>query len=144
MLYKLLFHVDRQIITDDADPKSEFDSVGGLNLSVVAYYLLFIFVVSEIAIYGYAIKIRRRFPEIFNIGSQNRLWSLLINVFPIHFSILEKMLVNIKLEYLRYKLRNVFNPQSDEIEKELLVAHNTNIAEHHSTTPPNKNAAQYP
>ena len=28
------------------------------------------------------------------------------------------MVVNIKLEYLRYKLTNVFNPQSDEIDKE--------------------------
>ena len=119
MLFKLMIHVDTQILTGDVDPKTEFKSVGGLNLIVVAYYLLFVFVVSEILIYGYGIKISNRFPKTFKIGRKDLMWNLLIKIFPVHFAILEGMVVQIKLEYLRYKLGKI---ESDENENEEKIA----------------------
>lgn len=116
--FKVMHHVDQQIINADDDPKTEFDSVGGLNLKILSYYLILIFVFSEVMIYLHVIKRRKHFFDIFKIPEKQKVARLLVMMFPIHFTILKTMVVNIKSDHVKYKISNLLITQSENMADE--------------------------
>ena len=112
-LLKIIFYIDTKILTEDDDPTSEFHSVGGVNFKVVAFYMIFVLVVSEMSIYAYMYKKRNVFSNVFNVNSGQTLYNWLIIVFPVHFTLLKSMVTNIKLAIQEQKLNRILKNKSD-------------------------------
>ena len=111
VILESLFFIDKKILLDD-EPGHKYESVGGIDFTLLAYYLVLIFVVSELAIY-FLMHLRRKiFLTCFKLKDDMTFVRSIINIFPIHFTLLEKCKLKMRIAWLEYKLVQQLKEQS--------------------------------
>jgi hypothetical protein len=126
LVLKFLSYIDEKVLTDDTDPSDEFQSVGGLNFKVLVIYVGGIFLFSQVMIFGYIIKNRNIIPEAFRLSHSANSYKSLVIVFPIVFIALERFLVNVRVEKIRYQLGELFKDQNNAKQDERDIAKTVN------------------
>ena len=92
----ILSYVENAILRD-ADLKTKFDTVGGINFQLLVVYLALVLVISEAAIYCQINNRKDMFEKTFNIDPNSRVCRTFVNMFPMHFIFLQKCAVDIKV-----------------------------------------------
>ena len=115
VILESLFFIDQKILLDE-ETTHKYESVGGLDFQLLAYYLIAIFVSSELAIY-ILIKIRQGvFRSCFRVTDDMPFLRTIISAFPVHFTILEQCRIHIKMAYLEHMIIRTLN-DLDRMEK---------------------------
>lgn len=95
LLISLLKQVEITLL-DDVEETTEYD-FGGLNFTVTRWYLVIIFILSETLRIGYMQNNTQNFPAAFRISPRNKLASFFVKIFPIHFILFGKALLNCRI-----------------------------------------------
>ena len=106
VILESLFFIDKKILLDD-DSENKYESVGGLDFTLLAYYLVSIFVVSELAIYFLMYLRRGLYFSCFKIKEDMHFLKLIVTFFPLHFTILETCSINVRMAWMEYKITRV-------------------------------------
>jgi hypothetical protein len=109
LILESLFHVENKVFQNETT-ESRYQSVGGLDFTLLAYYLIGVFVVSEAAIFLYMYRRRDQYQAIFDINEKySAVPTFFINLFPMVFLPLQKCKIGMKLAHLEYKISKLLN-----------------------------------
>lgn len=108
----LLNEVETSVL--DGDREGKFQSVGGVHFQVVRYYLILIFVVSEMVRYYFIHKRQSMYVHSFDIPANRKLETILVKLFPLHFILMTKCWINIKILLQIRKLKSIFPDDKEE------------------------------
>ena len=120
VILESLFHIEDKILADE-DSTDRYKSVGGIDFKILAMYLVAIFIFSEIAIYFYMYKRRFQYQNMFGRCASQSVYKIVINFFPIHFTLLQTCKMEIKSAYLNYRMSKMMC----DITKETNITDNT-------------------
>ena len=120
VILESLFHIEDKILADK-DSIDRYKSVGGIDFKILAIYLVAIFIFSETAIYIYMYKRRSQYPHMFGRCASQSFYKIVINFFPIHFTLLQTCKMEMKSAYLEYRMSKMMC----HITKETNITDNT-------------------
>ena len=113
IVLSVLSQVENKVL-DGAGP-SKFDSVGGVNFKVIRYYLVFIFVASEVLRFYFVHQRQEKFLHTLNIPYENKIVAFCVKVIPLHFATLTRCILNIKILMLIDELETLFRKDNKNV-----------------------------